>query len=81
MEASAVLGLIAESLDLARQGERLARPSALLRRFDPGDCLRAGHGCDPTGSKVGHVIIWADGTVTALRGSVEGSRRADRGAA
>jgi glutamyl-tRNA synthetase len=35
MDPEAVLGLIAESLDLASPGER-ASPDALLRRFDPG---------------------------------------------
>ena len=35
IESSAVLGLIAESLNLASPGERVL-PDALLERFDPG---------------------------------------------
>jgi glutamyl-tRNA synthetase len=38
-EPDAVLGLIAESLNLAARGERVS-PDALLRRFDPGQVPR-----------------------------------------
>ena len=65
-------GLIAESLDLASPGERLARCTARTLR----SCATATRamGSGPfQGSKVGHVIIWADGTVTALRGQWKGA--------
>ena len=61
--------------------EKLTRAERLGLRFPREESAPPPAGVRFQGSKVRHVIIWADGTVTGLRGIVEGSRGADGGAA